>query len=136
LTYILDACALIALYKKEKGLEKIRALLDEAMTGQAAIYMHTINLIESYYHFCRVYGKVKADVILDDIYKKPVNFIDAIDETIFSETSRLKAHYDIPLGDAIGLATAIKLGGSFVSGDHSDLEEIEKAEAVSVFWFR
>jgi len=59
-----------------------------------------------------------------------------IDDAIFSEASRLKAKYIIPLGDAIGLATAIKFGGSFVSSDHSDFEKIEQAESVSIFWFR
>ncbi|WP_461255640.1 PIN domain-containing protein [Treponema sp. R80B11-R83G3] len=110
MTYVLDACSLIALYKKEKGLDKIRVLLDEALAGQAEIYMHSINLIEVYYLFCRVFGKGKSDVILDEIYKMPINLIDFIDNTIFSETSRLKAQYAIPLGDAIGLATAIKFG--------------------------
>lgn len=136
MTYILDACALLALYKKEKGFDKINALLDEALTGQTKIYMHSVNLIEVHYHFCRILGKVKSDVILDAIYKMPINLIDFIDETIFSETSRLKAEYAIPIGDAIGLATTIKLNGSFVSADHSDLEKIEKAEPVSIFWFR
>jgi len=136
LTYILDACSLIALYKKEKGLENIRTLFDEAVSGQATIYMHTVNLIEVYYHFCRFFGKEKADVILDNIYKKPIKFIDSIDKTIFSESTRLKAAYNIPLGDSIGLATAVKFNGSFVSGDHADLEKIEKGESVSIYWFR
>jgi len=136
LTYILDACSLIAVYKEEKGSDKVEALIDEAVAGQAIIYMHIVNLIEVYYHFCRFYGKERADVFLDDIYEKPVKIIDSIDETIFSESTRLKAKYVIPLGDAIGLATAIKFNGSFVSADHSDLEEIVKKESVSVFWFR
>ena len=42
----------------------------------------------------------------------PIQFIETIDDVIFSETSRIKATYAIPLGDAVGLATAIKLGGS------------------------
>jgi predicted nucleic acid-binding protein len=136
LTYIFDACALLALYKNEKGSDKIEALLDDALTGQTAIYMHSVNLIEVYYLFYRALGKEKADLIIEEIYKSPISFIDTIDTTIFSETSRLKAQYAIPLGDAIGLATAIKLRGSFVSADHSDLEKIEKAESVSIFWFR
>jgi len=37
LTYILDACSLIALFKKEKGADKVKALFDEALAGQVAI---------------------------------------------------------------------------------------------------
>jgi len=54
----------------------------------------------------------------------------------FSETSRLKAQYAIPLGDAIGLATAVKMKGTFVTADHSDFSKIEKIESVPFFWFR
>jgi len=136
LTYILDACALIAVYKNEKGSDKVEALIDEAVVGQAVIYMHTVNLIEVYYRIYHVLGKEKADDILDNIFETPVKFIDFIDDTIFSESTRLKAEYNIPLGDAIGLATAIKYNGSFVSADHADLDKIEKGESVSIFWFR
>ena len=106
MTYILDACALMAVFKQENGTDKVKSLLNEAQAGQATVYMNIINLIETF------------------------------DDVIFSETSRIKATCAIPLGDAIGLATAIKLGGSFVTGDHSDIEKIEKVESVSIFWFR
>ena len=134
--YIFDACALIALFKREQGFDKISALLDEALTGQSTIYMNTINLIEVFYCFYRALGKEKSGLILEKIYTMPIQFIDTIDAVIFSETSRLKAQYAIPLGDSIGLATTIKMGGSFVTADHSDFDEIEKTESFPFFWFR
>jgi predicted nucleic acid-binding protein len=133
---VLDACALLAFYKNEKGADKIETLIEEAKAEQHNLYMHSINLIEVYYHFCRISGKEKADIILEDIYNMPINIVDTIDNIIFSETSRLKAAYAIPLGDCIGLATAIKMGGAFVTADHSDFEEIEKIESLPFFWFR
>jgi predicted nucleic acid-binding protein len=136
LIYIFDACALIALFKKEKGADKIRALFDEALAGQSSIYMNIVNLIEVHYGFYRTLGKEKSGLILEQVYKMPIQFIDTIDGVIFSETSRLKAQYAIPLGDSIGLATAIKMNGLFVTADHSDFEKIEKAEAISFLWFR
>jgi predicted nucleic acid-binding protein len=81
-------------------------------------------------------GKDKSGLILEQIYKMPINFIDTIDSIIFSETSRLKAQYAISLGDAIGLATAIKMKGTLVTADHSDFSKIEKIEPVPFFWFR
>ena len=98
--------------------------------------MNTVNLIEINYCFYRALGKEKSALILEQIYALPINFIDTIDDVIFSETSRIKAHYAIPLGDSIGLATAVKMSGTFVTADHSDFEEIEKAEPISFFWFR
>lgn len=136
MNYILDACALIALFKQEKGADKIEALFEEAMTGQTVIYMNIINLIEVHYCFYRTLGREKSGLILEQAYTMPIRFIETIDAEIFSETSRLKAQYAIPLGDSVGLATAIKMGGTFVTADHSDFTEIEKTESIPFFWFR
>ena len=89
-----------------------------------------------YYHFLRTLGKDKAEIILEEIYKLPMTTVDFIDAVIFSETARLKAKYSIPLGDSIGLATAIKMNGTFVTADYSDFEIIEKIESLSFIWFR
>ena len=126
----------MAIFKQENGSDKVKSIFNKVQTGQATVYMNIINLIEIYYLFYREVGKNSADLILKKIYTMPIQFIETIDDVLFSETSRIKATYAIPLGDAIGLATAIKFGGSFVTGDHSDIEKIEKAEPVSVFWFR
>jgi len=136
LTYILDACALIALFKREQGADKVRALFDETLAGQSVIYMNTVNLIEVHYCFFRALGQEKSSFILEQIYAMPVHFIDTIDTIIFSEASRFKAQYAIPLGDAIGLATAVKMKGTFVTADHSDFNELEKIESIPFFWFR
>jgi len=136
LTYVLDACSLVALFKREKGADKVKALLDEAQARETVIYMNIVNLIEVYYFFYRALGKEKSAIFLEQIYALPINFINTIDDVILSEASRIKAQYPIPLGDSIGLATAIKMGGIFVTSDHSDFEQIEKSEAVSFFWFR
>jgi len=136
LTYILDACALIALFKREQGSDKVRVLFDETLAGQSVIYMNTVNLIEVHYCFYRVLGREKSSLILEQIYAMPIHFIDTVDTIIFSEASRLKAQYAIPLGDAIGLATAVKMKGTFVTADHSDFNELEKNESVPFFWFR
>jgi PIN domain nuclease of toxin-antitoxin system len=83
LIYIFDACALIALFKKEKGADKIRALFDEALAGQSSIYMNIVNLIEVHYGFYRTLGKEKSGLILEQVYKMPIQFIDTIDDVIF-----------------------------------------------------
>jgi PIN domain nuclease of toxin-antitoxin system len=136
LIYIFDACALIALFKREQGAVKVKALLDEAVEGRSVIYMHAVNLIEVHYGFYRALGREKAAIILEQIKTMPIHFIDEIDETIFSETSRLKAQYSIPLGDSIGMATAIKMKGTFVTADHSDFGSMEGIETIPFIWFR
>ena len=56
MTYVLDACALIALFKNEQGSDKVKALLEEALADQTLIYMNTVNLIEVDYIFHRALG--------------------------------------------------------------------------------
>ncbi|MDR1212178.1 MAG: type II toxin-antitoxin system VapC family toxin [Spirochaetaceae bacterium] len=136
MTCVLDACALIALFKKEQGADKVKELLDNALNGQDLIYMSTVNLIEVYYGFYREMKREQAALILEQIYKMPIHFIDAIDKPVIDEASRLKALYYIPLGDAIGLATAVTINGTFVSSDHTDLDQIEESEPISFFWLR
>ena len=136
MVYVFDTCALIALFKREQGEDKVKTLLEEAHSGQTTVYMNIVNLIEMNYLFYRTLGKEKSGLILEQVHGMPIHFIDTIDETIFSEASRLKARYAIPLGDAIGLATAIKMKGTLVTADHSDFNEIEKIEKIPFFWFR
>ena len=132
----MDACAIIAIFKGEQGEDKVRALFDEALAGRSQIFMNIINLLEVHYGFFRELGAEKSDLILKKIRTLPIHFVDTIDATIFSEASRLKASYLIPLGDAIGLATAVRMNSTFVTADHSDFDKIERTETISFLWFR
>ena len=136
MTYILDVCALIALFKREQGADTIRALLDEALAKQSVIYMNIVNLIEVHYGFYRALGPEKSGLVLEQIYTMPIHFINTITTAVFSEASRLKARYALSLADAIGLATAIDLSGTFVTADHHELETVASKEALNFLWFR
>jgi len=59
-----------------------------------------------------------------------------ISDTIFHETTRLKATYKCSLADAIGIATAIDFSGVFVTADHHELDSIASKETIGFFWFR
>jgi predicted nucleic acid-binding protein len=97
--------------------------------------MSIVNLIEVYYGFIRDLGKERAVEILNHIHDLPLQFIDTINKQVFDEASRLKGTYKMSLGDAIGLATAINLGGLFVSSD-GELADPETKEHAQIFWFR
>jgi predicted nucleic acid-binding protein len=135
MTYVLDASAVIAIFREEAGKEKVRDILREAENGTASVYMSVVNLIEVSYKFYRDLGKEADDALLERIYRMPIQVQPTIAENVFSEASRLKGTYKMSLGDAIGLATAINLKGVFVSSD-GELTEPEAAEHAPVFWFR
>ena len=48
-TFVLDACALIALLADEEGADKVEHSLRKAETDDCLIYMNKINILEIYY---------------------------------------------------------------------------------------
>jgi len=134
--YVLDACALIALLKPEAGTDVIRKLINRAEQGEVAIYMSMVNLLEVGYGFAPEKSTAEMAKMWDFIYSLPITFIDTISDAVFQEAVRLKTRYRVSVGDVFGLATAVTLGGSFVTSDHHDLDRIDRAEPGLLFWFR
>jgi predicted nucleic acid-binding protein len=134
--YILDACALIALLKREAGADVIRNFINLAEHGEIAIYMSMVNLLEVGYGFAPEKSTAEMAKMWDFIYSLPIMFIDTISDAVFQEAVRLKTRYRVSVGDVFGLATAATPGGSFVSSDHHDLDRIDHAEPDLLFWFR
>jgi predicted nucleic acid-binding protein len=134
LNYVLDACALLALLKKEPGQEIIKDLLGQAESGKIVVSMSIVNLIEVFYGFIGELGKAAAQTILETVYTTPIKFINTISQPVFEEASRLKGTYKMSIADAIGVATASDISGTFVTSDHSELEEVEKNEPIPFLW--
>jgi len=134
--FILDACALIALLAGEKGAEKVRDIIQDAIDGKVTVKINQINLLEVYYHIINIYDQNKADEMLETIRKFPIEVIIGLEDNTFNEAGRIKSKYKIPLGDSIVVAECIIRKGILVTSDHSDLEKMEKAEKLMINWFR
>jgi len=134
--YILDACALIALLSKETGYETVERILEESKAQKAKIAMHTVNLLEVYYHICRLYDENSAINFLDDIKNSPLQLKTEITEDVIIRAGRLKKLYKISLADAIGLSETNISGGTFVTADHHELDAVEKNEDIRFTWIR
>jgi predicted nucleic acid-binding protein len=135
MTYVLDACALIALLDDENGKNKIDELFIRAKAGEITLYMSIINMLEVYYGYIRADGMEHANEILAPIGETPLQIIEFVSQPIYKEAARLKGNYKMSLADAVGLATAIKLKGVFVTAD-GELAEPENREHAPIFWFR
>jgi predicted nucleic acid-binding protein len=136
MTYVLDACALIAIQKREEGADVVRKLLDRAKREEAAVYMSLVNLLEVGYGFAAEKTEPQMAEMWDFIYSLPISFIDTISDAVFQEAIRLKTRYHVSVGDVFGLAAAVTMGGAFVTSDHHDLDHIDRTEPGLVFWFR
>jgi hypothetical protein len=77
LNYILDACALIALFKREAGWDVVNALFKRARVSEINLGM-SINLLEVIYGFRRDKDITYAVELLKKVYSSPISIIDTI----------------------------------------------------------
>jgi predicted nucleic acid-binding protein len=134
LTYVLDACALLALIKKETGYQTVDQLLQKCVKGETRLYLNSINLLEVYYD--RLYvNSNEAEEAYKLIYDSDIQVINDI-MLILREAAQFKTSYSLSIADAIGLATAACLDATFVTCDHHELEKVEQNSAIPFLWIR
>jgi len=135
MTYILDACAMLALLNKEfgKGYETVKDLLEIATKGEAALCMSVVNLVEVYYRYIQLKGVEIADAIMEQVKILPITFIRDISDEVYFETARYKARYAMSLADAFLCATAKSLSAVIVTKD-KEIKPAEEDGDLSVLW--
>jgi PIN domain nuclease of toxin-antitoxin system len=134
--YIFDACALIALLSKENGYMNVENILERSRSKEAVILMHTVNLLEVYYHISKLYNDNLAQIFLMEIKKSPIRLRMEVTDDVIIRAGRLKRQYRLSLADAVGLAETIISGGAFVTSDHHELDVVEKKENIKFVWIR
>ena len=135
-TFVLDACALIALLAGEHGAENVKKIIQDAVNGDITVKINQINLLEVYYKICNVYNQREANRTIEKVKQFPIEIIVGLNEEVFNEAGRIKSKYKIPLGDSIAVAECIMGNGILVTSDHNDFEKIEKSEHLIINWFR
>ncbi len=111
---MLDSFALLAYLKKEKGCEKVKALLS---SEDVLLLINDINLGEIFYILARERGIEKAEYFINTIL--PSLFITHISNTFTDvlEAAKIKAKYSISYADCFAVSTAIKENTPIVTGD-------------------
>jgi predicted nucleic acid-binding protein len=135
-TYVLDACALLAVLSNEQGAEVVEKVYERAVSGEVVLAMHKLNLLEVYYRLIQVYGKESADDIYIEITNLPICIYDEISGAIFSEAGRLKAKYKVSLADSVALAQAMVVDGELLTCDHKEFDPLVGSENVKFLWIR
>jgi len=133
--YVLDACALLALLKDEKGADDVVAAYAKANDGEADLIMNKVNLFEVYYGMYYDKGKEYAEKIIDGVKRSIVTVCEFSDD-VFAEAGRLKATYKISLADSVALAQALLSGGALLTADHHEFDAIEGCENICFKWIR
>jgi len=136
MTYVLDANAIVALLKNEKGADVVDDLLVQAASGACAVCMNKYNLLEVYYGFYREDGEAFAEEQIKAIRESPIAIIETLTDDVFRQSGRFKAMYKLSLADAVVLGQGVADGATVVSSDHHEFEMVEKAEKIKFLWFR
>jgi len=133
--FVLDACALLAVSRDEKGADIVVDAYNRASKDEVKLIINRINLLEVYYDFYRYKGKDYADDFVKTVRRSVVQICE-FDEIVFTHAGRLKATYKISLADSIALAQTIVVKGSLLTCDHHEFDVIEGKEPLNFRWIR
>jgi ribonuclease VapC len=128
--FIFDSYALLKLFQKEKGYEKVAQLLEEVRKSGATKYLNAINLGEIIYSTKREFGDQKKLEVLGNIERLNFTILPVPNNLIF-QAVEYKAQYNISYADCFALASAIEHKAILVTGD----PEFKKVEhLVEIVW--
>jgi len=131
--YVLDACAMLAFLKKEKGGEIVKKII----SSNNEVLLHIVNLLEVYYDLLREFGEEKADAICEEILNLPIKIIYNTDLFLIKTAGYFKVNYRISLGDSFVLATAKLNSATIVTSDRHEFSIIEEKELdLNLNWIR
>ena len=134
--YVLDSCAIIALFGNEEGADVVERLLSDAAQSRTDIFMHKLNLLEVYYGDYRAHGREAADAMLKVVNSLPITIISELSDRVFKAAGRFKATYRLSLADAIVLAEASVNKSIIITADHHELDVVQQKEPISFMWIR
>jgi len=122
--FIFDSYALLKLFQKEKGYEKVIRLLAEIEKHGITKYINAINLGEIIYSTKREFGDQKKLEVLANIER--LNFIILpVPNNLIFQAAEYKAQYSISYADCFILASAIEHKAFVVTGD-PEFKKVEK----------
>ncbi len=128
--FIFDSHALLKLFQKEKGYEKVVQLLEEIQKTGAVKYLNAINLGEIIYTAKKDFGDQKKLEVLASIERLNFRILPIPNELIF-QAAEYKAEYSISYADCFALASAVEHKAVIVTGD----PEFKKVEHLAeIHW--
>jgi len=128
--FIFDSHALLKLFQKEKGYEKVVQLLKEIKEAGSTKYINAINLGEIIYSTKREFGDQKKIEVLANIERLNFTILPIPNNLIF-QAAEYKAQYSISYADCFTLASALEYKAAIVTGD-SEFKKVE--DLVDIVW--
>jgi len=122
---IYDSFALLKLFQKEQGYQKVARLLADDRRADNPPLLQIINFGEIIYRTKKDFGDQAKLRVIRSVVQMNFRIISAPDALVY-EAAELKGGYAISYADAFLLATAIREGATVVTGD----PEFEKVKSL------
>ena len=113
--YVLDANALVRLYRDAPGAAVVDKLIRQAKTGDAHLAISAINLSEVVHVLTRYFGRDKALSCIEAA--RGVMEIAAAGERQAIDTAALRYQYRLGLADSFAAELAMRVGATLVTAD-------------------
>lgn len=133
MSYVLDACAMIAYLNGESGAQLVDEMLKDA--GREC-FAHSINLCEVYYDALRAADEATADQAITDLLDAGVIERDEMDSSLWRQAGKIKSGGRISIADAFCAALAQRVGGEAVTADRREFEPLAAAGVCDVVFIR
>jgi predicted nucleic acid-binding protein len=129
-TYVLDSYALLKVFQKEEGYQKVVGLLRHALACGGRALMNAMNYGEIIYIIKRTFGDQKKIECLAAIERLGIEILSVPNELVF-KAAELKAEFGISYADCFALASALENKAALVTGD----PEFKKVQHVAkIMW--
>jgi ribonuclease VapC len=113
---LFDSHALLTLFQKEAGHEKVARMLSQATRSGTPKYMSAINLGEIVYSAKRAFGDQKKIEVLAHVERLGFRILPVPNDLVF-RAAEYKASFSMSFADCFALASAIEHVAVLVTGD-------------------
>ncbi len=127
---LFDSHALLKLFQKEAGHEKVARMLAQAIRSSTPIYMNAINLGEILYSTKRAFGDQKKIEVLAHVERLGFRILPVPNDLVF-RAAEYKASFSMSFADCFALASAVEHGAVLVTGD-PEFKAVE--HLVTITW--
>jgi ribonuclease VapC len=129
-SFVLDSFALLRFIQKEPGNEEVKAILDDAMSGEARVMLNVINMGEIIYTVQRRFGQQAKLEVVKSISRLEIEILPAPNDLVY-RAAELKAHFPMSYADTFVVASALEHGATIVTGD-PEFRQVERL--VRILW--
>lgn len=129
-TLVLDSFALVSLFHRESGWERVQAALYDQDKAQTRALLSWINWGEFYYIVKRRAGTAKAAEALRLLEQLPIELY-PVDHPLVRAAAEVKSDYAVSYADAFCIATAQRVHGTVLTND-SEFRAVE--HLIRVRW--